>query len=136
MGIGFGSGATAEEIVAAVREAVGEALGETFGVATLDRKAGEVAFVEAARQLGAQSRGIPESELAAVDVANPSDRVRAATGLDGVAEASAVVGARHGQLVVPKTQVNGVVVAAARRVLRVDRTPSGNQSLSMNEESA
>lgn len=126
IGVGFGSGVTADQIVSAVRAVQTDApdTGRVTSIATLDRKADALAFVEAARTLGVQAVGITADRIAEVDIPNPSDRVRDATGLPGIAEAAAIVAASHGTLVVPKMQCNGVVVAAARNISSYRQPPS------------
>ncbi|MFC9549340.1 cobalamin biosynthesis protein [Rhodococcus sp. NPDC056960] len=124
VGVGFRAAAGSEDIVAAVRQVLtsanpgSETASETtlHCLSTLDRKAGEPALVDAAQALGVPVRGFAAGELAAVEVANPSERVRSATGSPSVAEAAAVLGAGGGPLIVTKWSANGVVVAAARKV--------------------
>ncbi|MCW0213309.1 MAG: cobalamin biosynthesis protein [Pseudonocardia sp.] len=62
----------------------------------------------------AELRLFPASVLAAVSVPSPSDRVLAAVGTSGVAEAAALLAAGPGaELIVPKTPGDGVTVAVA-----------------------
>ncbi|MFF0632101.1 cobalamin biosynthesis protein [Nocardia sp. NPDC004151] len=110
VGVGLRPGTTAEVIVAAVREALGDrAVGR---LATLDRRAGEPGFLEAALRLHAVAMGFSALELAAVAVPNPSSRVSEAVGATSVAEAAAVLAGGGGDLTLPKTVVSGIVVAA------------------------
>lgn len=128
VGVGFGTATTADQIVTAVR-AVQSAVTDTrrtSSIATLDRKADHPAFVEAARRLGVRTVGIPADRLAEVDVAHTSKHAVEAVGLPGIAEAAAIVGAGDGTLVVPRRQVDGVVVAGARKVSPVREIPSDN----------
>ncbi|MBC2643793.1 MULTISPECIES: cobalamin biosynthesis protein [unclassified Rhodococcus (in: high G+C Gram-positive bacteria)] len=124
VGVGFRAAAGSLDILAAVRQLLTSAdpSSETTSemalhcLSTQDRKAGEPALLDAASALGVPVRGFAAGELAAVDVANPSERVRSATGSPSVAEAAAVLGAGGGPLIVTKWSANGVVVAAARKV--------------------
>ncbi|CAM2897736.1 cobalamin biosynthesis protein [Prescottella defluvii] len=114
VGVGAGSRVGAADIVAAVLETCGE---EPVRVlATLDRRAAQDPFVDAAEVLGATLVGYPADRLAAVPVPNPADGVAGAVGTPSVAEAAAVLAADGGRLVLPKRVANGVTVAAARNV--------------------
>ncbi|TQC50968.1 cobalamin biosynthesis protein [Rhodococcus sp. WS4] len=120
VGVGFRAAARSEDILAAVRQLLASAnpgaVTTLHCLNTLDRKAGESALLDAASELGVPVHGFAAGDLAAVDVANPSDRVRWATGSPSVAEAAAVLGAGGGPLILTKWSANGVVVAAARKV--------------------
>ena len=120
VGVGFRAAAGIADILAAVRHVLTSAnLGPDATLdclCTLDRKAAEPAVRDAAAAMGVPVRGFASGELAAVEVANPSDRVHSATGSPSVAEAAAVLGAGGGPLIVTKWSANGVVVAAARKV--------------------
>lgn len=112
VGVGFRPGTSAEAILRAVRELVGDA--ECRCLATLDRRADEAGLRAAARELAAPVLTFPAALLATVPVPHPSERVAAVTGAGSVAEAAAVLAAKGGELVRVKTIVAGVTVAAAR----------------------
>jgi len=120
VGVGFRAAAGSADILVAVRQMLTSAnLGPDPTLdclCTLDRKAADPAVRDAAAALGVPVRGFAAGALATVEVANPSDRVHAATGSPSVAEAAAVLGAGGGPLIVTKWSANGVVVAAARKV--------------------
>ncbi|PBC52543.1 hypothetical protein CJ179_04110 [Rhodococcus sp. ACS1] len=120
VGVGFRAAAGSTDILAAVRHVLTSAGPDSDGtldcLCTLDRKSVDPAVRDAAAALGVPVRGFAAAELAAVEVANPSDRVHSATGSPSVAEAAAVLGAGGGPLIVTKWSANGVVVAAARKV--------------------
>lgn len=120
VGVGFRAAASSTDILAAVRHVLTSANPGSDAtldcLCTLDRKAAEPAVRDAAAEMGVPIRGFASGELAAVEVANPSDRVHSATGSPSVAEAAAVLGAGGGPLIVTKWSANGVVVAAARKV--------------------
>ncbi|MEU1208483.1 cobalamin biosynthesis protein [Nocardia sp. NPDC005825] len=110
VGVGLRPGTTADSLVAAVWEAVGDR--PISRLATIDRRAGEPGFLEAASRLNAVAVGFSAVELAAVPVPNPSGRVTDAVGAASVAEAAAVLAGRGGDLVLAKTVVSGIVIAA------------------------
>ncbi|REE95723.1 precorrin-3B C(17)-methyltransferase [Thermomonospora umbrina] len=123
VGVGSARGVSAEEvgglIDAALREA-GLSPASVRCVATVDLKADEEGILAAARERGWDVVTHPASVLAAVDVPNPSETVRAEVGTPSVAEAAALHTARsHGKaaaLVVEKRKTANTTVAVARLV--------------------
>ncbi|CRY84054.1 cobalt-precorrin 5A hydrolase [Nocardia farcinica] len=111
VGVGCRPGTPAADIVAAVRAVLGEH--RCRRLATLDRRVADSGLPDAAVQLGVPLLAYPPDRLAAVSVPNPSARVAAATGATGIAEAAARLAAAGGPLVLAKTVVGGVTVAAA-----------------------
>ncbi|WP_083415007.1 cobalamin biosynthesis protein [Nocardia seriolae] len=111
VGVGLRPGATAAEIVAAVRGAVGDA--PIARLATVDQRASEPGFRRAAEQLGAEPVGFPAEKLNGTPVPNPSKRVASAIGTASVAEAAAISASGGGELIIPKRIVSGLVIAAA-----------------------
>ncbi|GAB4584592.1 hypothetical protein Ntsu_24240 [Nocardia sp. IFM 10818] len=104
-------GVTPEAIVAAVREAVGE---RPIGcLASVDRRAREPGLAAAAEYLRAPVVAFSPEELATVAVPTPSARTAAAIGTPSVAEAAALLAAGSDRLVVRKTVIGGITVAAA-----------------------
>ncbi|MCZ2813563.1 Rv2231c family pyridoxal phosphate-dependent protein CobC [Modestobacter sp. VKM Ac-2979] len=110
VGIGARSGATADELLAAV-DAVLPAPEGPVRLATLDSRAAEPGLREAAARRGWPLTGHPAATLAAVPVPAPSVRVAAAVGTASVAEAAALL--EGGRLVVGKTVHGRVTVAVA-----------------------
>ncbi|HEV7872431.1 MAG TPA: Rv2231c family pyridoxal phosphate-dependent protein CobC [Modestobacter sp.] len=110
MGVGASTGATADEVLAAV-DAVLPPGAAPVALATLDARAAEPALREAAARRGWPLTGHPAAALAAVAVPTPSARVAAAVGTPSVAEAAALLGG--GRLVVPRTVHGPVTVAVA-----------------------
>jgi cobalt-precorrin 5A hydrolase/precorrin-3B C17-methyltransferase len=114
-GIGTSSTATAGEVAALVRQALGDAglaVESLAEVATIDRRVSHPAIVA----LGYPVRAFPAEELATMDVPTPSEAVRAAVGTPSVCEAAALVAAGPGaQLVVHKRAGLTATVAIARR---------------------
>ena len=83
-------------------------------LATLDRRAAEDAVRAVAERRGWTLVGYRPEDLRDVAVPTPSDRVRAAVGAAGVAEAAALLAAGcGGRLILPKTNRASVSVAIA-----------------------
>ncbi|WP_448614477.1 Rv2231c family pyridoxal phosphate-dependent protein CobC [Modestobacter sp. URMC 112] len=112
VGVGASTGATVEEVLAAV-DAVLPPDAAPVALATLDVRAVEPGIREAAARRGWPLTGHPAGELAGVPVPAPSTRVADAVGTPSVAEAAALLGG--GRLVVGKTVHGRVTVAVARR---------------------
>lgn len=109
VGLGLRPDLSAERILAVLAEAFP---GQRIAcLATLDRRAGEPGPRAAAAVLGVPLYGYSVELLARVPVPNPSERVAAALGIPGVAEAAALL-AGAGPVLVPRRVVGGVVVAA------------------------
>ncbi|MFD1814255.1 cobalamin biosynthesis protein [Rhodococcus gannanensis] len=119
VGVGLRDGVGAAAVVTAVRSAIAEidaSPTDVVALATLDRKAAELAVVRAAAELGVPVLGFTAAELAAASVPNPSARVAAVVGTPSVAEAAAILGSGGGELVARKRARDGVTVALARTV--------------------
>ncbi|MEV6101950.1 cobalamin biosynthesis protein [Nocardia sp. NPDC051981] len=111
VGVGLRPGTTADAILAAIRNALGDR--EIRCLATVERRIGEPGIRAAADRLGVELVGFTLTELEAVSVPNPSERVALAVGSASVAEAAAVLAGDSGNLVIAKTVFGGVVIAAA-----------------------
>ncbi|GAA1402957.1 precorrin-3B C(17)-methyltransferase [Catellatospora coxensis] len=123
LGIGASRGVSADEIaelVGRVLVGAGLAAESVCAVATADVKADEAGLVEFAVGRGLPLVTFPAQRLAAVDVPNPSEVVRAAVGTPSVAEAAALLAAgargRGAELVAGKTASAMAAVAVARLV--------------------
>jgi cobalt-precorrin 5A hydrolase len=108
VGVGATSGATADDVLAAV-DAVLPAGADDVRLATLAARADVVA--QAAARRGWPVSAHSAAELAAVPVPAPSGPVAAAVGTASVAEAAALLGG--GTLLVGKTVVGRVTVAVS-----------------------
>ncbi|MDM4718973.1 precorrin-3B C(17)-methyltransferase [Micromonospora sp. WMMA1363] len=86
-------------------------------LASADVKADEAGIRATADALGVPLVTWPAADLAAVDVPNPSEVVRAAVGTPSVAEAAALLGG-DAELLVPKTATAMATVAVARHAPR------------------
>lgn len=112
VGIGMRSGTSSADILAAILAVLGDS--KVRNLATVDRRAEEPGLTAAASVLGVAVVSYSAEELAEVDVPNPSDRIVAAVGAPSVAEAAAIRSSSGGELVVSKTSIGAVTVAAAR----------------------
>jgi cobalamin biosynthesis protein CbiG len=108
VGVGASSGATVEEVLAAV-DAVLPAGADDVRLATVEAR--EVVVARAAARRGWPVLAYRAADLAAVPVPAPSSRVATAVGTASVAEAAALLGG--GSLVIGKTVVGRVTVAVA-----------------------
>ncbi len=122
VGLGSARGVAAAAVVAlldGVLHAHGLDAGDVRAYASIDRRAGEPGLLAAIAP--ARLRTYPAAALDAVDVPNPSERVRAVAATRSVAEAAALAGARElaGStgarvfLLVPKSVGERVTVAVA-----------------------
>ncbi|WP_433565624.1 cobalamin biosynthesis protein [Nocardia sp. CA-151230] len=111
VGVGLRPGTTADAILVAIRNAVGDRAIRCL--ATVERRIAEPGIRSAADQLGIELVGFTLTELGAVSVPNPSERVALAVGSASVAEAAAVLASDGGNLVIAKTVFAEVVIAAA-----------------------
>ncbi|MFD6936535.1 Rv2231c family pyridoxal phosphate-dependent protein CobC [Streptomyces goshikiensis] len=114
VGVGGRAGVSVSEVCALVEEtlrAAGLATEAVTALATLDAKTGEAGIAGAAERFGVPLIGYPAEELAAVEVPQPSEAVREATGTPSVAEAAALAGG--GELLVPKRRSAAATCAVA-----------------------
>ena len=119
VGVGSSRGVSAQEVgdlLDAALDDAGLAPASVTAVATVDAKADEEGIHRAAAERGWDVTCLPAATLAATEVPNPSEVVRAAVGTPSVAEAAAL----HlgGELVVPKRRSAMATVAVARRPAR------------------
>jgi len=119
VGIGCRKGVTAEQIAAAVHQALGgRQLNEVREIATIDLKANEPGLVEFCQQHDLPLRVLASATVAARPwVTNASDWVLQNVGLPGVCELCALIASTRGKLIVPKMALNGVAVAVVEDAL-------------------
>jgi cobalt-precorrin 5A hydrolase/precorrin-3B C17-methyltransferase len=120
VGVGASRGVTADEVLANVDAALAEAAVSPASVrhlATVDAKAAEAGMLEAASRRGWQVVTHDAPALAAVEVPNPSEVVRAEVGTPSVAEAAALIGG-DSVLLVGKRKTAMSTVAVARHAPR------------------
>ena len=115
-GIGCRRGASAEQIDAAVRDALGDALpfAALRAIASIDTKAGEPGLVAFCERHALPLQTFTREQIAALDVpVSTSAVVREHLGVDGVCEPCARLAAHGGELLVTKRARDGVTVAIA-----------------------
>lgn len=119
IGIGCRKGVAAEQIAAAVKQALGERqLNEVREVATIDLKTNEPGLVEFCAHHDLPLRVLASATVAARPwVTKPSDWVQQNVGLPGVCEPCALIAGTRGKLIVPKITLNGVAVAVVEDTL-------------------
>jgi len=119
VGIGCRKGVTAEQIAAAVHQALGgRQLNEVREIATIDLKANEPGLVEFCQQHDLPLRVLASSTVAERPwVTKASDWVQQNVGLPGVCEPCALIASTRGKLIVPKMALNGVAVALVEDAL-------------------
>ncbi|MGN9776922.1 precorrin-3B C(17)-methyltransferase [Micromonospora sp. H33] len=119
-GVGASRGVPAGEVRALLDRVLAEAglsPASLRCLASADVKADEAGIRATADALRVPLVTWPAAELAAVDVPNPSEVVRAAVGTPSVAEAAALLGG-DAELLVPKTATAMATVAVARHAPR------------------
>ncbi len=105
LGVGCRKDCSPAGIVDAIAErisAAGFVPAAVASVATIELKSDEPLVDALCVRFGCLKRIFAAEELAAVEVPNPSERVREATGVASVSEAAAIVAARGGRLVLEK----------------------------------
>lgn len=113
-GVGMSRGVSAPAVLAALRTALAGTV--IAALATISERAQEPGLRAAAQTLGVPVIAFTASELGAVSVPNPSAHALATVGTASVAEAAALLAG--GELVLPRTVVGGVVIAAATVVVQ------------------
>jgi cobalt-precorrin 5A hydrolase len=118
VGIGCRKGATAAQIEAALHKALGQrGMNEVRELATIDLKAQEPGLLDFCERHDLPLRVFARATVAARPwVTQPSDWVRQNVGVDGVCEPCALIACARGNLVVPKTTLNGVAVAVVEDI--------------------
>lgn len=120
IGVGCRRGASREQILEAVQvglDLLGISRKSVQGLYSIELKANEVGIQEAAQVLGVPFRTFSKEEVQAVNEKRRlacSGFVREKIGVDGVCEATSLLGAKLGELVLPKQKLNGVTVAISQ----------------------
>ncbi|WP_206810288.1 cobalt-precorrin 5A hydrolase [Paradesulfitobacterium ferrireducens] len=87
------------------------------GIFSIDLKAEESGLIQAAADLGIPFQTFNPAEIQAVNdkyQLSKSDFVRKKIGVDGVCEATSLLGIRKGKLILPKLKLNGVSLAISQ----------------------
>ncbi|WP_144137441.1 cobalamin biosynthesis protein [Paraburkholderia sp. BCC1884] len=124
VGIGCRLHTTADQIEAAVHDALGSCTFDAIGVvASIDSKAQEAGLLEFCARHALRLQFFSRAQIATVSVSHPSAAASAHLGVDGVCEPCALLAASEAastastaRLVVPKTVHAGVTVAIASSV--------------------
>ncbi|MBN3755485.1 cobalamin biosynthesis protein [Paraburkholderia sp. Tr-20389] len=115
-GIGCRRGVSAQQIEAAVRDALGDTLpfAALIAVASIDTKTDEAGLVEFCARHALPLHTFTREQIATLDArVSASAVVREQIGVDGVCEPCALLAARGGSLLVTKRVNDGVTVAIA-----------------------
>lgn len=112
LGLGCDRNTPASTLERCIREALaacGRLPGDVIAVASIDLKADEPGLLEVIARHRWPALFYPASELAAVDVPNPSETVRKYTGTPSVSEAAALLaaGADKSHLLIEKHRLRG-----------------------------
>ncbi len=117
VGVGCNRGAEADEILDLVESVFREAGLSPLSIKTLtsiDLKADEQGLLKAAERLGRPVRFHSREALENITVPNPSEVVAKHIGAPSVCEATAILSAGGGSLVLPKRKTPNVTMAVAR----------------------
>jgi cobalt-precorrin 5A hydrolase len=117
VGVGCNRHTPAEEILDLIQSVLEEKKLATTAIrnlASLDLKADERGILEAAAHLRRPVYFYPRIQVEGVPVPNPSDRVKHHVGVHSVCEATALLSARKGVLIVPKRKTSNVTLAVVR----------------------
>lgn len=120
IGVGCRRGVSRERILEAVQvglDQIGISRKSVQGMYSIDLKANEVGIQETAQVLGVPFRTFPAEKVQAVNEERGlscSGYVREKIGVDGVCEATSLLGTKQGELVLPKQKLNGVTVAISQ----------------------
>lgn len=120
IGVGCRRGVTRERILEAIQvglDRLGISGKSVQGIYSIGLKANELGICEAAQALGVPFRTFSAEEVQAVNEERrltSSGFVREMIGVDGVCEATSLLGTKQGVLVLPKQKLNGVTVAISQ----------------------
>ncbi|BCS88556.1 cobalt-precorrin 5A hydrolase [Pseudodesulfovibrio sediminis] len=117
LGIGCRRDVSVYEILDHVGDVFGKrgfAMESIASVGSVEAKRNEAGLLEAAFEFGVSPVFYSTAQLTAIDVPTPSDKVQAHMGVPSVAEASALLAAHGGKLIVTKEKTDTVTLAIAR----------------------
>ena len=118
VGVGCRRGATAEQILTALDQALaeqGQTRADIYALASIDLKADEPGLRAAAKILGVPLRIIPRSRIRTLqDALREHTFAEAQIGVAAVCIPAALLASPHSALLAPKTALNGVTIALAR----------------------
>lgn len=120
IGVGCRRGVSRERILEAIQksmEQIGITKKSVQGIYSIDLKANEIGIQEAARVLGVPFLTFPQEKVQNMVEERGLSRssyVRDKIGVDGVCEATSLLGTKQGELVLPKQKMNGVTIAISQ----------------------
>lgn len=120
IGVGCRRETSGERIIEAVNaglKQIGVSPKSVLGIYSIDLKANELGIHETARILGVPFQTFSAEKIQAVNEERrltPSSYVREKIGVDGVCEATSLLGTKQGELVLPKQKLTGVTVAISQ----------------------
>lgn len=115
-GVGCNRATGADEISGLIKETLlkaGISLHSLRALATIDMKKDEAGLCEAAERLGLPLLFFTGKQIETIDVPHPSLTVKRHMGVKSVCEATAILGAGKGRLIIPKTKSGNVTMALA-----------------------
>ncbi len=116
-GIGARAGVLAARLIDSVKAAfvsAGYSLSSLNSIATVEEKAREVAFQEAARFFGVPLEVVPKHEIAEAEhLFHSSELVRSRLGIGAVAEPCAYLGSGKGEIILEKKSFDGITISLA-----------------------
>lgn len=120
IGVGCRKGISTERVLDAIQKAlnqIGITRKSVQGIYSIDLKANEQGIQEAAQYLGIPFRTFPAEKVQTMVEERGLSRsryVREKIGVDGVCEATSLLGTKQGELVLPKQKMNGVTIAISQ----------------------
>jgi cobalt-precorrin 5A hydrolase len=117
VGVGCNRGASQEEITALIRRVFHReriALSSIRNLASIDLKADESGLLETGRVLDRPVVFYSRQDIEGVNAPNPSKIVEKHIGVQSVCEATALLSARNGVLIIPKQKTSNVTMAVAK----------------------
>jgi len=117
VGLGCNRGTSSSEMVNLLQEVFADeklSILSIRNLASIDLKADEPAILETAEWLNRPIHFYSGAEIKNIFVPNPSDLVETHVGVPSVCEATALLGAQPGELIIPKRKTTNVTLAVAR----------------------
>lgn len=117
VGLGCNRGTSTSEMMALIRKVFDDenlSLLSIRNLSSIDLKADEQAILESGSMLDRPIEFYSRADLNGISVPNPSDLVKTHVGVPSVCEATALLSARNGDLIIPKTKTANVTMAVVR----------------------
>ena len=117
VGLGCNRGAPTSEMMSLIRKVFDDeslSLLSIRNLASIDLKADEQAILESGSMLDRPIEFYSRTDLNGISVPNPSNLVKTHVGVPSVCEATALLSAQDGDLIIPKTKTPNVTMAVVR----------------------